>query len=131
MKPCMVDPPPLSIVHVVSQCSHVISELGGLDIEVQHCVAEHDADKVFLTPLSGATSINSDTITCKTKLTHGTYLYMFYFVSLFSFYLVLNIYCFPLIHSVFHYTEDFYMYTYVYSISFKRYFMGIVYFAFL
>ena len=82
MKPCMVDP--LSIVHVVSQCSHVISELGGLDIEAQHCVAEHDADKVFLTPLSGATSINSDTITCKTKLTHGTYLYMFYFVFLFS-----------------------------------------------
>ena len=46
-------------------------ELRGVDIEAQHCVAEHIDGSVYLSPLSGDTSINTDIITCKTKLTHG------------------------------------------------------------
>jgi hypothetical protein len=46
-------------------------ELNGLDIEAQHCLVEHVQGKVYLTPLSGATSVNTEGITCKTKLTHG------------------------------------------------------------
>ena len=47
-------------------------ELSGLDIEAEHCVAERVEGSVYLTPLSENTSINNDTITCRTKLTHGT-----------------------------------------------------------
>ena len=49
----------------------LFTELSGVDIETQHCVAEHIDGSVYLTPLSGDTSINTDIITSKTKLTHG------------------------------------------------------------
>ena len=53
------------------------TELNGLDIEAQHCLVEHVEGKVYLTPLAGATSVNSDGITCKTKLTHGNTVLLF------------------------------------------------------
>lgn len=49
----------------------VPTELNGLDIEAEHCLAEYVDDKVYLTPLSGTTIINNSTATCQTKLTHG------------------------------------------------------------
>ena len=47
------------------------AELNGEDIEAEHCLAEHMEGKVYLTPLSGATSVNTETVTCREKLTHG------------------------------------------------------------
>ena len=58
-------------VHGSCNVNFVDTELNGLDIEAQHCVVEHVEGKVYLTPLAGATSVNTDGITCKTKLTHG------------------------------------------------------------
>jgi pSer/pThr/pTyr-binding forkhead associated (FHA) protein len=46
-------------------------ELNGLDIESPHCVVEHVSGKVYLTPHDGTTSVNTDLVTSKIKLTHG------------------------------------------------------------
>lgn len=64
----------LMYMYIQSMYVHVCldaTELDGLDIEAEHCVAEYVEGKVYLTPLSGTTIINTSTATCQTKLTHG------------------------------------------------------------
>lgn len=58
-------------IYVQCHVCLVPTELNGLDIEAEHCMAEYVEDKVYLTPLSGTTIINTSTATSQTKLTHG------------------------------------------------------------
>ena len=58
-------------IGTLQHCSN--AELSGLDIKRQQCVVEHANGKVYLNPLTGATSVNTDLITNKTKLTHGNH----------------------------------------------------------
>ena len=58
-------------VYIQCNVCLVPTELNGLDIEAEHCMTEYVEDKVYLTPLSGTTIINTSTATSQTKLTHG------------------------------------------------------------